>query len=61
MSNKSENSENSSKSKTSNNEDKEFKNNDKINIEKDYTNCRDIKDLDEMVKKECLKNKKFLC
>ena len=29
-------------------------------MQKDYINCRDIKDLDEMIKKECLKNKKYL-
>ena len=56
----SENSEISNITNISNKEEQESIKSENINIEKDYINSRDIKDLDEMVKQECLKNKKYL-
>ena len=56
----SENSEISDITNISNKEEQESIKSENINIEKDYINSRDIKDLDEMVKQECLKNKKYL-
>ena len=57
---KSDNSENSCKSYSSNKENNEAKNQSTKNIENDFMNCRDVKDLDEMVKQECIRNKKYL-